>query len=47
MSSTPSRMNERPTFLSRFAAGAAVVGGLLRGEPAGAQERGYTFATAM
>jgi intracellular sulfur oxidation DsrE/DsrF family protein len=37
MTSTPSRMNERRTFLSRLAAGAAFVGGLLRGEPASAQ----------
>jgi intracellular sulfur oxidation DsrE/DsrF family protein len=37
MSSTPSRVNERRRFLSRFAAGAAVVGGLLRGDSANAQ----------
>jgi intracellular sulfur oxidation DsrE/DsrF family protein len=37
MSNTASRMNERRTFLSRFAAGAAVVGGLLRGDAASAQ----------
>lgn len=37
MTSTPSRTNERRTFLSRLAAGAAVVGGVLRGGPASAQ----------
>jgi intracellular sulfur oxidation DsrE/DsrF family protein len=46
MSSTHARMNERRTFLSRFAAGATVVGGLLRGEPASAQARSEKFQPA-